>query len=185
MYRFLSVIAAALAMIVTSMSAVYAKECKDEAVIAEGEPFILRSIGAYQSSLFAWRKAAEAKAGPGFQDWRHAEDRKIDCEQADVDGKKRWICTRTARPCKNPLAGSVPSLGGDKPVFDRILRRGDKGDDVKALQELLNKIGYDLTVDGDYGRGTQNAVRDFQRKNGLSADGNFGPQTAEVLLEKV
>ena len=117
---------------------------------------------------------------------RVAEDRKIDCEQVQLEnGKKRWVCTRTARPCKNVLAGGVPGLGGDKPSFDRILRRGDNGDDVKKLQELLNDLGYELTVDGDYGRGTKSAVRDFQEKNGLSADGNFGPKTAEVLLSKV
>ncbi|MFV0367795.1 MAG: peptidoglycan-binding domain-containing protein [Hyphomicrobiaceae bacterium] len=186
MYRFLSVLAAALAMIVTSITGASANECKDEPVIAEGSPFISRSLGAYPSSLFAWRKAAEAQAGPGFQSWRVAADRKIDCEQVEVEnGKKRWVCTRTARPCKNVLAGGVPGLGGNKPSFDRILRRGDNGDDVKKLQELLNELGYELTVDGDYGRGTKAAVRDFQQKNGLGADGNFGPKTAEVLLEKV
>ena len=184
MYRFLSVMAAALAMIVTSIGVVSAKECKDEVVIAEGEPFISRTLGAYPSSLFAWRKAAEAKAGAGFQSWRVAEDRKIDCEQITLEsGKKRWVCTRSARPCKNELAGAIG--GGEKPTFDRILRRGDTGEDVKRLQELLNDLGYELTVDGDYGRGTKDAVRDFQRKNGLSADGNFGPKTAEVLLSKI
>lgn len=182
MYRFLSLVAGALALTVASISAVSAKDCKDEVVIAEGEPFLSRSLGAYQSSLFAWRKAAEAKAGPGFQSWRVAEDRKIDCEQIQVDGKKRWVCTRSARPCKNALAGPI---GGDKPKFDRILRRGDKGDDVKKLQELLNELGYEIEVDGDYGRATKEAVRDFQNKNGLSADGNFGPKTAEVMLSKV
>lgn len=184
MYRILSVLAAALAMIVTSIGTASAKECKDEVVIAEGEPFISRSLGAYPSSLFAWRKAAEAKAGPGYQSWRVAEDRKIDCEQVTLEnGKKRWVCTRSARPCQNALAGAVG--GGEKPTFDRILRRGDKGEDVKQLQELLNDLGYELTVDGDYGRATKEAVRDFQRKNDLSADGNFGPKTAEVLLAKV
>lgn len=182
MFRFFSLAAVALAMSFASISAVSANECKNEVVIAEGEPYLSRSLGAYQSSLFAWRKAAEAKAGPGFQSWRVAADRKIDCEQVEVEGKKRWICTRTARPCKNALAGAI---GGDKPKFDRILRRGDKGDDVKKLQELLNELGYEIKVDGDYGRGTKEAVRDFQKKNKLDADGNFGPKTAEIMLSKV
>jgi len=69
--------------------------------------------------------------------------------------------------------------------FDRILRRGDKGDDVRKLQEILNELGYEIEVDGDYGRGTKAAIRDFQKKNNLSADGNFGPNTAEVLLSKI
>lgn len=180
MYRFLSsAIAVALAVFAVTAAA-SAKECKNDVVVAEGEPFISRTLGAYPSSLFAWRKAAEAKAGAGFQSWRVAEDRKIDCEQTTVEGKKRWVCTRSARPCKNELA----SIGGSKPKFDRILRRGDTGDDVKALQQLLNDLGYEIKVDGNYGRGTKEAVRDFQEKNKLDADGNFGPKTAEVLLAK-
>lgn len=181
MYRFLSLVAALLSISIASITAVSANECKTDVVIAEGEPYLSRSLGAYQSSLFAWRKAAEAKAGPGFQSWRVAQDRKIDCEQINVEGKKRWVCTRSARPCKNALAGAI---GGDKPTFDRILRRGDKGEDVKKLQELLNELGYEIKVDGDYGRGTKEAVRDFQQKNKLDADGNFGPKTAEVMLSK-
>lgn len=158
---------------------VHAKECAKDVVIAEGEPFASRSLGAYPSSLFAWRKAAEAKAGAGYQSWAVAEDRKVDCEQVTSDGKKRWVCTRSARPCKG-LIGTAEK----KPEFTRILRRGDTGEDVKALQFLLNDLGYELELDGTYGRGTQNAVRDFQKKNGVKADGNFGPETATKLLAK-
>jgi murein L,D-transpeptidase YcbB/YkuD len=182
MFRILSsVIALALATFAFAATA-SAKDCKNEVVVAEGEPFISRTLGAYPSSLFAWRKAAEAKAGKGYQSWRAAEDRKIDCEQVNVDGKKRWVCTRSARPCQNEIA--TVAGGASKPKFDRILRRGDTGDDVKALQELLNDLGYELKVDGNYGRGTKEAVRDFQEKNKLPADGNFGPKTAEVMLSK-
>ncbi len=68
--------------------------------------------------------------------------------------------------------------------FDRVLRVGDRGDQVKALQERLNQHGYSLEIDGLYGRSTGEAVRDFQRKNKLTADGNFGPKTAELLQPK-
>ncbi|MGD9785216.1 MAG: peptidoglycan-binding protein [Hyphomicrobiaceae bacterium] len=175
-------ICAAVASLILAVAAIAApasaKECKNDVVVAEGEPFISKNLGAYPSSLFAWRKAAESKAGPGFQSWRVAEDRKIDCQQVTVEGgKKRWVCTRSARPCKG--------LGGPeekkKYEFTRTLRRGDQGEDVKALQELLNELGYDLEVDGNYGRGTREAVRDYQKRNNLSADGNFGPKTAEVM----
>lgn len=176
MNRSIRLIAATL-LVATAADAANAKDCQKDLVTAQGEPFISRSLGAYPSSLFAWRKAAEAKAGKGFQSWAVAEDKKVDCEQVSVEGKKRWVCTRTARPCKG-LIGSAES----KPKFERTLRRGDSGDDVKALQELLNAIGYELTVDGNYGRGTKDAVRDYQKRNKLPADGNFGPVTAEKLL---
>ncbi|MCC0007048.1 MAG: peptidoglycan-binding protein [Hyphomicrobiaceae bacterium] len=55
-----------------------------------------------------------------------------------------------------------------KPTFDRILRRGDKGDDVKQLQNILNDLGYELKVDGEYGCGTKEAC-DFQKKELVSA----------------
>lgn len=58
------------------------------------------------------------------------------------------------------------------------LRRGSKGDEVEELQALLNaKFGYNLEVDGDYGSKTEAAVKDFQKKHGLTADGVVGPKT--------
>lgn len=62
------------------------------------------------------------------------------------------------------------------------LRRGNEGDEVADLQMLLNsKYGYDLDVDGIFGRATENAVKDFQRKHGLTDDGVVGPKTWKAL----
>lgn len=58
---------------------------------------------------------------------------------------------------------------------------GSRGDDVKKLQQTLNQNGYSLAIDGVYGNNTMAAVRDYQRKNGLSADGVFGSQTSGKL----
>lgn len=66
-------------------------------------------------------------------------------------------------------------------VSDRTLRRGDDGEDVKAMQEIINKKGYQLKVDGVFGSGMEEAIRDFQRKNGLPVDGEIGSQTREKL----
>ena len=67
-------------------------------------------------------------------------------------------------------------------VSDRTLRRGDTGEDVRAIQEVLNKNGARLVVDGVYGRGTIAAVVDFQRRNGLVADGEVGRETRKKLV---
>lgn len=53
---------------------------------------------------------------------------------------------------------------------------------VKAVQTQLNKYGYQLAVDGDFGSRTVAAVRSFQRKRGLSIDGSVGPNTWRVLV---
>ncbi|MBE6918713.1 MAG: hypothetical protein E7469_03390 [Ruminococcaceae bacterium] len=59
---------------------------------------------------------------------------------------------------------------------------GSTGSAVSALQEKLNANGYSLTVDGVFGAATQKAVKDYQAKNGLTADGIVGNSTWSSLL---
>lgn len=56
------------------------------------------------------------------------------------------------------------------------------GEDVRALQERLLEMGYDVgRADAIYGPRTARAVAQFQREVGLSPDGAFGPQTLQAL----
>lgn len=57
------------------------------------------------------------------------------------------------------------------------LQVGSSGSRVRELQELLNEQGYNLSVDGIYGSATQNAVRKYQKANGLGVDGIVGDET--------
>ena len=81
--------------------------------------------------------------------------------------------------------GVLKGLGGDAPVpTRRTLRKGAKGEDVVFLQTRLIQLGYDLTpygADGSFGNKTLAAVKEFQRKNGLTADGVVGPATWATL----
>lgn len=61
------------------------------------------------------------------------------------------------------------------------LRRGDKGDAVKAVQLALWAFGRDVVADGDFGSITKAAVKDFQASHGITADGVVGPLTAAAL----
>jgi len=63
----------------------------------------------------------------------------------------------------------------------RILRLGSKGEAVRLLQGMLNNFGYNLKVDGVFGPKTLAAVKSFQSKNGLKADGVVGLKTYEKL----
>ena len=62
------------------------------------------------------------------------------------------------------------------------LEKGSTGSDVKELQTKLKKLGYyDAYVDGDYGDTTVAAVKAFQKKYNLTADGVAGSETLKKL----
>jgi len=64
----------------------------------------------------------------------------------------------------------------------QTLRNGDKGDAVRALQEALIQAGFSPgAADGDFGPGTEAALRSFQRRQGLADDGIAGPLTITAL----
>lgn len=74
------------------------------------------------------------------------------------------------------------------PLGTRLLKRGMKGDDVKAMQELLLQLGYALPkygADGDFGAETEKAVKAFQKDEGLKEDGKYGDKTHAALMDAV
>jgi len=62
-----------------------------------------------------------------------------------------------------------------------VLRRGSKGDAVVRLQIALQKLGFMVAIDGDFGPGTEVAVARFQREQRLDIDGIVGPGTWSAL----
>ena len=63
-----------------------------------------------------------------------------------------------------------------------VLRVGSTGSDVSDLQARLTELGYYAgTIDGKYASATQEAVTEFQSRNGLTADGIAGRQTQDLL----
>jgi len=63
-----------------------------------------------------------------------------------------------------------------------VLQRGSSGPDVQALQQRLSDLGFDPNgIDGNFGPGTENAVRAFQQAKGLDVDGRVGPGTRAAL----
>ena len=57
-----------------------------------------------------------------------------------------------------------------------ILKKGLKGAPVKRMQEKLG-----ITADGDFGPGTEKALKDYQSANGLAVDGIAGPDTFAAM----
>ena len=68
-----------------------------------------------------------------------------------------------------------------QPATRPTLRRGDRNEHVRYLQERLIEQGYYLTADGVFGGQTESVVRSFQRANGLVADGVVGPATWQAI----
>ncbi len=80
---------------------------------------------------------------------------------------------------KYPTVSSIKEIGSAPATS----RKGDSGTKVVKLQQALECLGYyDGAIDGDYGNGTYNAVKKFQQKRGMKADGVAGTSTIRVLF---
>ena len=65
---------------------------------------------------------------------------------------------------------------------DGTCEPGDSGSAVKKVQQRLKKLGYYTgSADGDYGAGTKTAVKNFQKRNGLTANGKVNKKTLAKL----
>lgn len=66
-------------------------------------------------------------------------------------------------------------------VTKRSLRKGDMGENVKAMQLALGMAGYRCLVDGDFGEVSEKTLKTFQMQHGLRPDGVCGVMTAGAL----
>lgn len=113
--------------------------------------------------------------------WFHTHMKEI--AESAAKGLCEWFGIPYVEAEPEPT-GSVTD--GFTAVFPQ-LSKGDKGDKVRVLQELLRGKGYDLGTygaDGDFGGTTRGAVIAFQVRNHLSADGIVGKDTWQKLLRE-
>ncbi|MCI0736630.1 MAG: peptidoglycan-binding protein [Beijerinckiaceae bacterium] len=85
--------------------------------------------------------------------------------------RMRYLRKAKALFMEEPSPGHTP--GESTPV----LQKNDKGDAVRDLQNELIDVGFAVLADGEFGDHTEEAVKDFQERNGLNADGIVGPRT--------
>ena len=84
----------------------------------------------------------------------------------------------------NDSATNVPEK--EIALGSRLLRKGMEGSDVRALQEALMKLGYELPdygADGEFGMETKEALMDFQKHEGLEVDGEYGEKSHAALMD--
>jgi peptidoglycan hydrolase-like protein with peptidoglycan-binding domain len=104
---------------------------------------------------------------------------------------------QTARHLVQAVRGGAASTSeggftfGDGPVAHRSLgdripvRRGMSGHDVKVLQDFLNRAGFKTSVDGQFGTGTWDTVRKFERTASLAVDGVVDANDIAALRQLV
>jgi Putative peptidoglycan binding domain len=101
-------------------------------------------------------------------------------------------CTVVPNPCSGyrplyparPIAPPVADSGylPIRPASSTFLRRGDAGESVRYVQDLLRSAGYfDAASTGFYATLTESGVKAFQRDRGLGIDGIVGTQTLSAL----
>src|SRR3954463_14954145 len=81
------------------------------------------------------------------------------------------------------LAYAAPAGAAVSPntLCSTTLQEGSTGSCVVSLQQRLNQLGATLTVDGDFGPATKNAVLAFQGRERIGFDGIVGPTTRSYL----
>jgi hypothetical protein len=135
----------------------------------------LDSIARGTAALLGYLKADDSMA-PGHKEYAEPRGRKVDPTFDMVAFRADVAAIMGGKVVTAPVALPV--------TVDRtraMLFKGHGGPAVKLLQQLLNKNGAKVLVDGDFGPATENAVKAFQRKRGLVVDGKVGPATWGAL----
>ncbi|WP_332693769.1 peptidoglycan recognition protein family protein [Halalkalibacter lacteus] len=103
------------------------------------------------------------------------------CPSISMQKFRSWLREEGANFSESPPPSPSYVAGARKRT---ILSRGDQGDDIKALQERLDEIGFHPgPIDGIFGPQTADAVMRFQRTASISVDGIVGPETREALRD--
>lgn len=104
------------------------------------------------------------------------------CPSISMKSFRNWIKDKRGS-LSNITSPSLTNIGELRQRS--ILSRGDRGDDVQALQERLDEIGFSPgPIDGMYGPQTYDAVLRFQRVANIGVDGIVGRQTWRRLFNE-
>lgn len=101
-------------------------------------------------------------------------------------GHSWWSWQETQDPEWAAIGQPLSPFSGPAPSGAFVtVKRGNSGDLVLWAQEHLSAAGFPTAVDGDFGAGTQEAVKAFQGSRGLPASGEIDTATWKKLLEQV
>ncbi|MGH3756989.1 peptidoglycan-binding domain-containing protein [Actinophytocola sp.] len=139
------------------------------------------NLGFHKNDQVTWRLRPNACFGGSYDGWMwrydqacgacscHIERRCHDGYRRTDSGWVRSIC-RWTTDCGCPESVAWPTVGA-----------GSTGETVSSIQHLLTFHGLTTTVDGVYGSGTTDSVREFQSAHGLAVTGTVNAATWPVL----
>lgn len=134
------------------------------------------------SALPAWPNVAQGASGPNVTTVQHLL--RHHSHDVATDGAF-GPATKSAVAAFQSAHGLTADGAVGSQTWPRLIvtvRQGSTGEAVRAAQTQLNRYGAGLAVDGQFGSGTDSAVRSFQSSHGLSADGVVGAQTWQTLV---
>lgn len=101
-------------------------------------------------------------------------------------GNARWLMKdeNLSRLAEREAEALAMFFGANKMISMnlQVLKKGTKGEPVRAMQMLLVGNGYTLELDGSFGAKTENALMSYQEDMGLTPDGSCGRKTWTALL---
>lgn len=135
--------------------------------------------------------SGESSSTLGERELRNTEELTRGASQRRNLARSRPDSPTTSNPTRTPVLRSNPASNPPlrqptRPPEAILLKLGDRGIQVSQLQQALTALGfYEQDVDGDFGRRTEVAVKQFQVKNNLIADGVVGFSTCKILQAQV
>lgn len=95
---------------------------------------------------------------------------------------KKYVKVTNGSDSGSSSSGSSKKSSKSSGSSDGTCGPGDTGSAVKKVQQRLKKLGYYTgSTDGDYGGGTKTAVKNFQKRNGLTVNGTVNKKTLAKL----
>ena len=143
----------------------------------------LRALGYYTGSSTGTCDTATVSAVKAFQkaNGLNADGACGTLTQAALFSESALPSGATAAPTASPTP--VPTPVPTFQVPTSVVKSGSTGDNARLVQQRLKELGYYTgSVDGRFGSGSVNALKAFQSKNGLKADGIAGGDTCTVLF---
>ena len=184
--RWIAALSAALMVCVCASASAQNYSLGDEADEVATIQTALKQLKLYSAGITGHYGEKTEAAVKKFQKKYAFEDNGIVDEDTRAALYEAAGITYTASGSSSSSSSSASSSSSSSVSGSAILRYGTRSDEVIKLQQNLTKLGlYTGTISGHYGSITEAAVMNFQRKNGLSADGIAGAKTLAKIEEKV